>query len=238
MKNKLKRIINIFFLYIELVTRNINKLKKLCGINPFRRIIIFDVGANDGSNFIELTMFPWVTVHAFEPTPELAQFIRNKTLCKSNYILNELAVSNEEGTVNFNIAGLGDWGCSSILDFSDNINETWENRSDLKFTKTIVVSTIKLATYVKENKIKKIDFLHIDIQGFDLVALKSLEEYIGIVKRGVVEVPMNESVKLYKGQHSKEEMLAFLEKNNFRVTKVTSQQNEENLYFEYGNHLS
>lgn len=73
--------------------------------------------------------------------------------------------------------------------------------------------------------------MHVDVQGHDLVALASLEEYICIVQSGVVEVPSSENVKLYKNQHSKLEMMAFLDQSQFTIRKIELQQNEENIYF-------
>jgi FkbM family methyltransferase len=214
------------------------KLIKACldfklkyGLNPLKRLVIFDVGANNGGNFIELTRLPWIEVHAFEPTPELIEIILEKAQGRPNYILNEVAVSDFEGQIEFNVAGQGDWGCSSILEFSDDVSETWSGREDLVFTNKITVDTIKLSTYVKSKNIKRIDFLHIDVQGHDLIALKSLNKFIEIVENGVVEVPLHDKVKLYKNQHSKLEMLDFLRESKLNIRKVESQQNEENLFF-------
>jgi maleate cis-trans isomerase len=52
-----------------------------------------------------------------------------------------------------------------------------------------------------------------------------------MVQSGVVEVPQSEKVSLYKGQHTKQEAIDFLEQNGFVIDKVTSQVNEDNLYF-------
>ena len=174
---------------------------------------------------------PWIDVHAFEPTPELIEIILEKAIGRPNYILNEVAVSDSEGQIVFNVAGQSDWGCSSILEFSDDVTDTWSGREDLKFTNKITVDKTKLSTYVKNKNIKRIDLLHIDVQGHDLVALMSLEEFIDIVRSGVVEVPLNDKVKLYKNQHSKSEMLDFLQESKLHIRKVVSQQNEENIFF-------
>jgi FkbM family methyltransferase len=227
----IKKIINAFFPNEVQLLRSCLVFKRTYGLNPLKKIVIFDVGANSGDNFIELTRLPWIEVHAFEPTPELVKIIHEKSNGRSNYILNEVAISDFEGELEFNVAGQGDWGCSSLLEFSEDLSETWIGRDDLKVTNKITVNTIKLSTYVKRKKLNKIDLLHIDVQGHDLVALKSLEEFIEIVHSGVVEVPINDKVKLYKNQHNKIEMLELLKNSNFQIRKVLSQQNEENLFF-------
>jgi FkbM family methyltransferase len=229
--NHVKKVINKFLPNQLGLIRACLVFKRTYGLNPLKRLVIFDVGANNGDNFIELTRLPWIEVHAFEPTPELIRIILERSSGRSNYILNEVAISDFEGQVVFNVAGQGDWGCSSLLEFSENVSETWSGREDLKVTNKISVNSIKLSTYVKRKNIKRIDLLHIDVQGHDLIALKSLEKFIEIVDMGVVEVPFDDKVKLYKNQHSKLEMLEFLRKSNFHILKVESQQNEENLFF-------
>jgi hypothetical protein len=61
--------------------------------------------------------------------------------------------------------------------------------------------------------------------------LKGLGDSISMVQSGVVEVPQEDVLRLYKGQHTKQEAIDFLEQNGFFIDKVTSQVNEDNLYF-------
>ena len=51
------------------------------------------------------------------------------------------------------------------------------------------------------------------------------------VTQVTVEVPQEDKLRLYKGQHTKQEALDFLEQNGFVIDRVTSQVNEDNLYF-------
>jgi len=67
--------------------------------------IIFDVGANDGTQFINIAKNdPSVMVYAFEPTPYLCKKIKSKINNMNNYQLVEKAVSDFEGTSNFNVS--------------------------------------------------------------------------------------------------------------------------------------
>jgi FkbM family methyltransferase len=197
--------------------------------------IIFDVGANNGETFINNAL-NGDCVYAFEPTPQLIEYIKgwlypNKDKLP-NYNLIEKAVSLENGKTTFNIAGQGDWGCSSILEFSENLDVTWPGRTDFKVTEKIEVETIRLDTFIEQNgNIPYISYLHVDTQGNDLAVLKSLGKYIEIVQEGVVEVPQSSEVQLYKGQHTKEEMVQFLISNGFEITRTESQQNEDNIFY-------
>jgi FkbM family methyltransferase len=198
------------------------------------QLIIFDVGANNGKTFLHHAL-DGHRVYAFEPTPKLISDIKEWLHPKifPNYNLVEKAVSLENGKTTFNIAGQGDWGCSSILEFSDNLEVTWAGRTDLKVTERIEVETIRLDTFIEQSgNIPYISYLHIDTQGHDLAAMKSLGRYMTIVQAGCVEVPQSKEVQLYKGQHSKEEMIKFLGENGFAIKHIEHQMNEDNIYFE------
>lgn len=191
--------------------------------------IIFDVGANTGSSCYHYTRNGDI-VYAFEPTPFLIDnYLTPKKA--SNYIVVPKAVSNFCGTACFKIAGHHDWGCSSLNTFSDNLIETWQGREDLFVTQEIQVDVITLKEFILQNNIPQIDVLHIDTQGSDLDVLKGLEEYISIVRSGVIEVPADTEVKLYKEQPSKEESINFLESHGFKIKSMEYQMNEYNVYF-------
>lgn len=180
---------------------------------------IFDIGANKGETFLDAAR-QGHNVFAFEPTPELADFIRS-WLAKenlSNYKFYELAISDIEGIQKLNISGLWGWGCTSLHEFTDNIHSLWPGREDFRVTHTAEVEVIRLDTFIKQNKIEEIDYLHVDTQGNDYNVLVSLGDQYHIVKEGVIEVPNR--VKLYKTKYSKEDYLRLLEKMNFEITKI------------------
>ena len=198
--------------------------------------ILFDVGANHGTDSIEKTKNnPDIITFAFEPTPILYEKLINETMSiKDRYFVFKLAISNFNGSSIFNIAGQSDWGSSSLNTFVDNIEQTWPGRNDLKVTESINVDVVRLDHFIENIcpiHIKQIDFLHCDAQGSDLKVLEGLGKYIDIVQEGVVEVPNNNEVKPYKESHTKEDAVKFLENNNFIINNVTYQMNEQNLYF-------
>ena len=98
------------------------------------------------------------------------------------------AVDIKNSFQTFNIAGQWDWGCSSLYEFSDDIESKWPNRPDFKKTHSYTVPTITLYDFCNLYGIDKIDFLHIDAQGSDYNVLLSLKDKISIVKEGTIEV--------------------------------------------------
>ncbi len=65
---------------------------------------IFDVGANDGSDSVRLASeHPEVVFVGIEPTPSLAESLREVTVLLPNYHVVECAVGTDGGVAEFNI---------------------------------------------------------------------------------------------------------------------------------------
>lgn len=196
---------------------------------------LFDVGAHWGQDsLMRVRDEKDLICFAFEPTPELAGRLRSESSSFSErYKVFEHAISDFDGQSDFHMV-VGDTGSASLNEFSEDISTTWSGRTDFVVRGTIKVDVYRLDTWLKKYapEITEIDHLHIDAQGSDLAVLKGLGEMIRIVRSGVVEVPQSEQVKLYKTQHTKEEAIVFLVNNGFKITNVTHQHNEDNLFFE------
>lgn len=196
---------------------------------------LFDVGAHWGQDSLDITRNnDDIICYAFEPTPELAnQLIEKSKAFASRYHVIQAAISDYDGESDFHLV-VGDTGSASLNEFNDNLKETWPGRTDFVVRKTITVPVYKLSTWIKKfaPQIEEIYHLHIDAQGSDLKVLQGLDEMLHIVKSGVIEVPQEEKLRLYKNQHTKEECFRFLQENNFVISKITSQVNEDNIFFE------
>lgn len=194
---------------------------------------MFDVGCNNGNNS-EYYVNNDYKVFAFEPTPKLCAELSEKFKNNSNFTLIKKAVSNVEGVMNFNVAGLSDWGCSSLLNFLPDLTINWGGRGDFKVTEIIKVDVIRLDTFIKYNNILSIDYLHCDAQGLDLSVLESLGQYINIVKKGTVEVANKRDVLYTNSNNYINDVVEFLEKNNFKILDIKSNDglnNESNVLF-------
>jgi FkbM family methyltransferase len=180
--------------------------------------IIFDVGANDGKETLERAQDKNSIIYAFEPTYELLiNHLWPMAYENDNIIVLPFAVDIESKFKKFNVAGTGDWGCSSLHTFSDDIKQKWPGRPDFVMTHSYIVPTITLFDFCNIYGIDKIDFIEIDTQGNDFNVLKSLKEKISIVESGVVEASNN--VDLYKGVDNRiESIKKYLVDNGFEIT--------------------
>jgi len=199
-------------------------------------MILFDVGAHWGQDSLDITQNDTsVICYAFEPTPELAKNLRAEAEPRGmsdRYHVFEFAISGFDGEADFHIVE-GDTGSASLNEFSDNLSETWPGRTDFVVRGSKKINVYRLDTWLSifAPEITTIDHLHIDAQGSDLAVLRGLGEKLSMVQSGVVEVPQEDNLRLYKGQHTKQEALDFLEQNGFVIERVASQVNEDNLFF-------
>lgn len=147
---------------------------------------VIEVGANYGTD-TEKFVLQGHRVFAFEPTPELILHLQQKFKGKDNFHLAPLAVDSEEGWATFHIAGGGDWGCSSLYEFTPDIHNKWEGRPDFQMTDSVVVMKMRLDTFMDLYGIDRVDYLWIDAQGNDFRVLKSLGDRISDVFEGKCE---------------------------------------------------
>jgi FkbM family methyltransferase len=193
----------------------------------------FDVGANNGSTSIPLARaHPDWQIFAFEPTQQLCDHIRSQIKDLPNYHLVQTAVSDSKGKAKFNVVGREDWGCSSLLEFSERSKTMWPGR-DFTVTEKIEVDVIRLDDFMVDMGIPYVNFLHIDTQGFDLKVLMGLGERIASVEAGEAEAASVTDV-LYVGQNHQDDTANFLRSKGFRNIKIVGNDcaaNEVNVLF-------
>ena len=143
----------------------------------------FDVGANIGivSAFLSKQAD---TVHAFEPEPRnIQRFEENMTLnaCR-NVKLHKLAISDREATMELFL--LESYGHHSLGRVATS-----------KIVGSIPVPVITIDKFCRENGISYIDFLKVDVEGFEKEVFEGAKEMlsghkIGLVAFEVSQVPL------------------------------------------------
>jgi FkbM family methyltransferase len=125
---------------------------------------IFDVGANKGQ-FASLLMkyFPEATIYSFEPHP---------------VSFNELNKIESSKVKKYNIALGKENTKMQLFDYEEDqgsqhasLNQEVITNIHSKKSKSIEVNVVKLDDFCIENKIPSIDFLKIDVEGFELDVL-------------------------------------------------------------------
>jgi FkbM family methyltransferase len=185
---------------------------------------IFELGSRDLVDAENLTRYYGGKVYAFECNPDCL------VLCHENYkrfdkstqdkiMLIEKAVTLEDKPYTFfaiDTEKYGNIGASSLfeLDFS-NRSAADPDRNRGSIQKQITVEGIRLETFIRENKISSVDIICMDLQGYELNALKSMSEYLHNVKYIITECQLNST---YRGGTSFRDLEFFLANYGFEYT--------------------
>jgi FkbM family methyltransferase len=120
-----------------------------------------DVGANHGllSFGIARRSGGRVRFHLFEPNPKLQTSIaKSLALYSSMQVqINPMALSDKDGTVLFDV------------------DEQQTGASHITESGALPVPSIRLDTYIKENHLDRVDLVKLDIEGYELTALRGAE---------------------------------------------------------------
>jgi FkbM family methyltransferase len=184
---------------------------------------IFELGSRDLIDAIKLLdYFQYSKAYAFECNPDcLVECYNNidklDEIQKKRLFLIDKAVSINNSKVSFypfDLEKYNNMGSSSMLkiDFSlRDKNDPDYNRENPQ--KEIIVDGIRLDTFIDENYIENIDLLCIDLQGYELNAIKSLGEHLHKVKYIITECSI---MNTYSGGATFNELNNYLINHNFK----------------------
>lgn len=179
-----------------------------------KKKIGFDVGACIGETISSFEEFD--EIYAFEPSPFAFNILFEKYKNDPRVKCFQIGISDEDGFKQFNWHD--HYGYSSFLEidkegeFAKKCEQ--EDSGYDEIISVIDVQTKRIDTFMKENCIEHIDFIKIDTQGTDLNVIKSIGEMINKVDVIETEVQIK---PLYKNSASKQEILNFMEQNNFNL---------------------
>lgn len=186
----------------------LNCVKAFLPENP----VIVEAGAFDGNDSVKLSQFwPKGQIHSFEPIPQLFDRLVQKTFQYSNVKCYAEALSDQCGSATFYVSTYFDqWGASSsLLPPKDHLYLA----PDVKFPKKIEVKTLTLDEWASLYGVESVDFLWLDMQGFELNMLKA-SELAKTAKAIYTEVELLEA---YEGQYLYEDLTAWMEANGFQL---------------------
>jgi FkbM family methyltransferase len=179
----------------------------LAALLELPRPTLVDGGANRGTTVAALrARFPEALIHAFEPIPALAQGLRARFAADPRLIVHQAALASEEGFLAFQV--LASDVASSALSASDLARRYQGEHVDVR--ERLEVLALRLDAAVPET----IDALKLDLQGFELEALRGLGRRLGEVRAILTEV---ELAPLYDGQPLFADVDLFLRAQGFRL---------------------
>jgi FkbM family methyltransferase len=169
------------------------------GFEMHENDIVIDIGAHIGSFTLYASKFVTTgKIYSFEPLPEnYSMLIKN---VKINNIQNiktyKIAISNYTGTSHLHLYDGPHTGSSSL----------YERNSKKK----IKIKTITLEKFIKENKIKQIDFIKIDCEGAEYdILFNAPDKVLAIIKK--ISMEYHDSIN----NHKHNELMTFFRKKGF-----------------------
>ena len=187
--------------------------------------IILEAGAHKGKDTVEMAkIWPSGVIHAFEPVPQLFVMLENNTRNLKNVHCYQLALGNTRGSETLFVSSGASDGSSSLLP----PKELLHNFPTVYFDKKLPVNTITLDEWAKENGITKIDFIWLDLQGMELMVLKSGYNLLKTVSAIYTEVSSNE---IYERQTLYSDLKDWLLSNNFKIEREEIEKGCGNVFF-------
>jgi len=147
---------------------------------------ILEAGTGSGGDTVRLAKFwPGGVIHAFEPHPEMFASLQKKSESFSNIKIYNLALSDQVGTAEFWVSSNHPVS-SSLLEKDSAVSAyPW-----LRFEKEpICVECATIDRWAELNDVENIDFMWLDMEGYELFALKASPKILNTVK--VIQTEVN-----------------------------------------------
>jgi len=200
---------------------DLNWVDKYLGKTPE---VIIEFGAYDGGDAVRFkTNYQDSEVFSLEACENRFKIIKGYNIEELGIKLFNYAVSDVDGEIDFypmldsnNKDDNKYGGSGSILKATDKYKNSFKH---LKHLEPVKVKSIRIDTFCKMNNISKIDILHIDAEGADLIALKS----IGDLRPKLVFLEKGYGKEWYgPDAYSDDEILKFLQPLGYEIKEDTN----------------
>ena len=176
--------------------------------------VIIEAGTADGKNTTEMAAFwPGAVIHAFEPVPDAMRLTENAIQAVHSRVhLYPYALGSAPARLHMHVSGNGgaDGTQSSSLLMPSGHLEEFEN---VPFNRMIEVDVVRLDDWADREGIAQVDFLWLDLQGYELEALRGAERLLAKTSAIHVEVSYR---PLYQGGVLYPELQHWLRQRGFR----------------------
>ncbi len=178
-------------------TLELVELAGQAGIN-----VIYDIGANVGTwSLLAKSLIPCAHIHAFEPLAKhQTQFLHNLK-GREDVTLHPIAVGSDNAIETLHVTDFSD--ASSLLQPSE---ASW-SQFGVREVAQLQLHVFRLDDYRLDKQIPWPDLIKLDIQGYELKALKGGPECLASAKAVVAEVSF---ISYYEGQCLFHDLVTYL----------------------------
>lgn len=153
--------------------------------------ICVDCGAHDGADTVELERVLGGTVHAFEPVPEVFDRLCRRVARSKAIRCYQIALSDRTGVADFHVSSGTSDGSSSLMEPQEHLTD----HPTVKFERKIQVKCTTLDAWAEANDVARVDFLWLDMQGFEMQMLEASPRILSSVRAVHTEVSTRETYK-------------------------------------------
>jgi FkbM family methyltransferase len=209
--------------YLATETRPERELQRMWPANA--NLTIFDIGACEGEDSIRYARrFARARIFTFEPLPTNQEIVRTNfnKYGITNAELHPLALSDRIGTADFHVSAgeppvkfagsewnYGNKSSSLLAPAGDAPMHGW-----IRFPETITVNCATLDSFCSGHDLRRIDFIHMDVQGAEWLVLQGATRilpHVGAIWLEVAETP------LYADQKLRGEIEALMRQRGFAL---------------------
>lgn len=176
---------------------------------------ICDIGAFNGEISVKLAkLFPSAKIYSFEPYSRSFEILLTKAQQNSNIIPINCALSSSNVELNLYINAQDSANSLSPTEEMGKKYQSWQTET----VSTEIVQVLTLNSWGKQNSLKEIEVLKLDVQGFELNVLKGAQDYLkSSVRLIYTEI---EFVKIYRDNCLYFELENFLRQNDFELFQL------------------
>ena len=174
---------------------------------------VFDIGANRGQFALAVRRWAFkARVIAFEPLAEAADTFRRVFQGDSAVTLHQAAIGPQAGEATIHVAAAED--SSSLLPITTLQDRLFPGTSEIR---TEIVKVGRLSDFVAPNEIVSPAMLKLDVQGYELEALRGCEE---LLKRFSYVYAECSFMELYSGQKLVNDVIEWLQKRGWFLSGI------------------
>jgi FkbM family methyltransferase len=171
--------------------------------------VLYDIGANVGTwSLLAKACLPNSVIHAFEPLKLHHEGFFNTTRNIPDMALHSVAVGSHYSMLDMHVTSFSD--ASSLLEISDASVEHF----NLHKERDEKVTVVPLDDYVVNERLPLPDLVKLDVQGYELEALRGSERCLEHAKFIICEVSF---IEFYRGQALFPDIVEFLHKHGFNL---------------------
>ena len=179
-----------------------------------KNAVVFEVGAKDGEDTVTLaSTWPEGKIISFEANPNQFAKYQAKALSYPNMFGYNLAVNTYNGTATFYLCW-GSNGDDPVFEGASSLLEASEAQKIHYRGPEITVPCVIFDDWCRDHNVENIDFMWLDIEGFELQFLKSSPKILKTVK--VIQTETN-FFGFRKGTTRFRSLERFLESQGFKL---------------------